>query len=74
VETGNDNCFTYLREHQTGTYLIALNFLGESQTLAIPDQYEGMLVISTHLDRTEKISLSALTLRPNEGIIIQIDR
>lgn len=74
VNTGNDNCFTYLREDHTGTYLIALNFSGESQTLAIPDFHNGVLVISTLLDRTEKISLSNLSLRPNEGVIIQIDR
>ncbi len=73
VDAGGDDCFVYLREHSTGKCLMALNFSDQSRTLSIPNMKNGSLVISTYLDRTETVSNSNLSLRPNEGVIIRIE-
>ncbi|MEE8568640.1 MAG: DUF3459 domain-containing protein, partial [Anaerolineales bacterium] len=73
VDAGGDDCFVYLREHPTGKCVMALNFTDQSRTLSIPNIKNGSLVISTYLDRTETVSNSNLSLRPNEGVIIRIE-
>ena len=73
VDAGNDDCLVYRREHPNGPCLIALNFTGETHKLSLPDIGNGQLVISTYLDRQETISLTKFTLRPNEGVIIEIN-
>jgi alpha-glucosidase len=73
VNPGIDECLVYRREHPTGKCLIALNFSSESRNLYLADSESGQLVISTYLDRQETISMNNLTLRPNEGVIIELN-
>jgi len=52
--------------------LIALNFSGDQRCISIPDEGAGQVVISTHLDREERVSLSRLELGPHEGVIVEL--
>ena len=53
--------------------MIALNFSNMEQTVdARSVAAKGQVVISTTLDREEAVDLSALTLRPNEGVIVAL--
>ena len=73
VEAGEDSCFIYIRDHPMGRTLIALNFAGSACTLSIPEEGKAVVILSTFLDREEEVSLSNISLRPNEGIIVEIN-
>ncbi len=66
--------FIYIR-HLLGhrPILIALNFTSQEQRLRLSQYGTGKLAISTHLDRSGSIDFSDLQLRPNEGLIIELD-
>jgi len=66
-------CFAYLRTlpGQTG-YLTAINFSPTEITLEYPNMATGNLVLSTFLDRREPLKFSKLTLRPYEGVLIEL--
>ena len=70
LDVGDDHCFVYLRAAGDERRLIALNFTDEQRCVSVPGEDEGRIAISTHLDREERVSLSGLTLRPHEGVII----
>jgi alpha-glucosidase len=73
VEALNDECFAYVRECLSERRLIALNFGDKTLHLDVSDQAPtGEIVISTLLDRSEFVTLDNLTLRPHEGIIIEL--
>ena len=76
VEAGSEDCFVYQREHGGKRYLVALNFTSEPRRLAIPRESAvegGKALLSTHLDRSGPVSLAALELRPDEGLLIEIE-
>jgi alpha-glucosidase len=68
------NCFAY-RRHIEGLdrLLVALNFSSDEVRLNLPQFGIGKLVISTHLDRAERVDMSNLLLRGDEGVIIELD-
>ncbi len=68
----DDDCFVYLRAAGDERRLIALNFTAGQHRISVPDEEAGQIVISTHMDREEKVSLSALELRPHEGVIVEL--
>lgn len=68
----DDDCFVYLRTAGDEQCLIAFNFTADQRQLSIPGWDTGRVVISTHMDREEKVSLWNLQLRPNEGVIIEL--
>ncbi len=72
VDVAYDDVYVYHRAVFAERYLIALNFAAEPRTLAIPDETAGRILLSTHLDREEAVSLDALTLRANEGVLIAL--
>ena len=72
LDTGDDDCFVYLRTAGDERRLIALNFAGDQRCISVPGEDAGQIVISTHLDREEKVSLSKLELRPHEGLIVEL--
>ena len=72
VDSGEETCFAYFREHPTGRILIALNFSDKPHHLSIKDECQSVAVLSTHLDRQDEVSLSKLLLRPNEGLLIEM--
>jgi alpha-glucosidase len=53
--------------------LVALNFSSEEQRLRLSQYGTGKLAISTHLDRSGSIDFSNLHLRPDEGVIVELD-
>jgi alpha-glucosidase len=65
-------CFVYWREARGERRLIALNFTAEPQAIAVPGATAGQIVLSTYLDREERVDLAPLTLRPHEGVILAI--
>jgi alpha-glucosidase len=71
LDAGYDDVYVYLREDGAQRYLVALNFAAEPRTLVIPGETSGHVVLSTHLDREEPVSLEALSLRANEGVLIK---
>jgi alpha-glucosidase len=75
VENGQEDCFSYIREHPIGRYLVALNFGTQHQALSLKSGFgdlHGRIKISTSLDRTEKINFTNFSLRPNEGVLAEI--
>lgn len=65
-------CFVYLREHAGVQYIIALNCSAQPQIISLSLAGQGHIVLSTQLDREGTIDLTALTLRENEGCLLQI--
>ncbi|GHO46733.1 alpha-amylase family glycosyl hydrolase [Ktedonospora formicarum] len=72
IAQSNPNCFVYLRQNGDQHYLVALNFSGEEQLVALPEQGTGRVLLSTSLDREGEHSLSELRLRANEGLLIEL--
>ncbi|MEA3339728.1 MAG: DUF3459 domain-containing protein, partial [Chloroflexota bacterium] len=75
LDVGDDDCFVYLRTAGIAgneRRLIALNFSGDQRRISVPGEDAGQIVISTHMDREEKASLSKLELGPHEGVIIEL--
>ena len=72
LDVEHEDCFVYLREHPEGSRLIALNFTDQPRSLSVPYGDRGGIALSTHLDRTEEVSLSEFSLRPHEGIIVEV--
>ncbi len=67
------DCYAYHRQHAEQTLLVALNFGGEALSLGLPDPRAGRVLIST-IDRTQgSIALDRLSLRPHEGIVVELD-
>jgi alpha-glucosidase len=57
----------------TNRYLVVLNFAGEPSNFhspAIPQQ--GIIALSTHLDREKEIVSGAVKLRAHEGLIVEL--
>jgi alpha-glucosidase len=73
AETDSADVFAYLREDGSSRFLIVLNFGERLQTLALRGLGQGRIVVSTHMDRTEPADASALYLRENEGVVLQLD-
>jgi alpha-glucosidase len=65
------DCFVYRRAHEKQVCIIALNFSTKQRKVPLSQYGAGKLVISTRLDRQEKISLANLSLRPHEGVIVE---
>jgi len=68
-----DDCYVYRRRAGDQRVLVALNFSGRDQRIAVADQGKGSVVISTHMDRAETIQLADFVLRGDEGIVIVIE-
>jgi alpha-glucosidase len=67
-----DECFVYLRELADQRLLIALNLSDTDQTIGDSTLGAGSIVLSTHLDREGQVDLASLSLRPNEGCIVEL--
>jgi len=72
LDAGSDDCFVYLREHASGRCWVALNFSDRAQRVPF-EEIAGKLVLSSYLDREESVSAPELSLRPNEGIIVELE-
>jgi len=66
------DCYVYLREHGSERKLGVLNFAAESAVVHLPLQGEGQVLLSTHMDRAGKQPVAEISLRPHEGLIIDL--
>ncbi len=66
------SCYVFLRAVDDQRLLVALNFSGEEQRVALPALGEGRVAISTYLDRQGPVNLSGLSLRGHEGVIVEL--
>ncbi len=73
IDVEADNCFVYVRETDDARCLIVLNFAAEARQVTIHGEDNGTIVLSTHLDREERVTLTSFTLRPYEGVIIELE-
>ena len=64
----------YVRSHETGDMLVALNFDDEPAVVRLPAAMSGNVALSTHMDRMEERVSGELALRPDEGLLIEVDR
>jgi alpha-glucosidase len=73
IDQPNPTCFVYQRQHAGEHCLVALNFSAQDQVVTLPEQGQGRLLLSTHLDREGPLRLSELQLRGNEGLLIRVE-
>jgi alpha-glucosidase len=74
VDAGQDDVYSYVREHEGRRVLIALNFGTAEHTLDFRSAAaQGRILISTHLDRTGPTDIASLPLRGNEGVIVALN-
>jgi alpha-glucosidase len=67
-----ESCLVYERESGDERLLVALNFTGQEQKVALPFSGAGKIVLSTNMDREGDVELSTFTLKPDEGCIIDL--
>jgi len=72
LDVGCGDCFVYLREAGNERRLVALNFAARECRISVPGESAGRVVISTHMDREGRESLSGLELRAYEGIVVEL--
>jgi alpha-glucosidase len=63
----------YLRSHPSGERLVALNFDDRPAGVRLPAGMSGRVALSTHMDRQEEGVSGELALRPDEGILLELD-
>jgi len=68
----NEDCFCYIRSHARKEFLVALNLSDIAQRIVLDSLKRGNIVISSHLDRDGEIDTPELSLRPNEGLLIEL--
>jgi alpha-glucosidase len=73
IDQPNPVCFVYQRQHTDEYCLVALNFSVQDQVVTLPEQGQGRLLLSTHLDREGPLPLSEVHLRGNEGLLIELE-
>jgi alpha-glucosidase len=72
VEVGGD-LVAYWRQQDGQRYLIVLNFSSQPQTFQPPEGTRaGRIAISTHLDRAGERLGGSVSLRPDEGIVVEV--
>ena len=67
-----NDCFVFERALAEDCFLIVLNFSEKALDLKLPEFSQGRIVLSTYLDRNERVASADLSLRENEGVIIEI--
>jgi alpha-glucosidase len=73
VEQESATCFVYQRQSSDQRCLVALNFSAHDQVVRLPEQGQGRLLLSTHLDREGLIPLAEMHLRGNEGLLLEME-
>jgi alpha-glucosidase len=71
-EEAQRNCFVFERQAGDQRVMVALNFSAQEQKLSLPGLGNGMIALSTTVDREGEVDLSDFNLRANEGCIVVI--
>lgn len=66
-----DGFLAYFREHDGRRFLVALNFGGGDA--GVEASMRGRISISTHLDREGESVDGSASLRPNEGVVMEVE-
>ncbi len=66
-----EGCFAFIRQDETDTFLIYLNFIEKEHNLVLPEN-SAKLVLSTYMDRQDIQIGSDYKLRPHEGLLIKL--
>jgi alpha-glucosidase len=70
---GDDDLMAYIRKTDERRLLVVLNLSDKPKYFSISElQCRGSLLLSTHLDRRREALHDKLTLRPDEGAIIEL--
>jgi alpha-glucosidase len=69
LEGAPQGCYAYYRATGAERLVVALNFTDQALSLQLPSG--GRILISTHMDRNERIE-RALTLRAHEGCLVAL--
>jgi alpha-glucosidase len=64
------NVMSYERSDGSGRLEILLNFGHRPESVSL--QGSGMVLLSTHLDRAGETVTGACSLRPDEGLIVEL--
>jgi glycosidase len=64
--------YVYLREFGSQKLLVALNFIAGEKIVSLPDLGKGVIKISSLMDRAGEVDLARLTLRPFEGLVVEL--
>ena len=74
VDSDNENIYVYKRTYgNSKSYLIVLNFSSKQHVINLLNTAnEGSVAISTLMDRKGKVELSKLSIRPDEGLVIEL--
>jgi alpha-glucosidase len=72
LDAGCADVFAYLRETDGQRVLVVLNFSGGEQLAALDGLGKGQVIMSTEMDRAERISLAEIFLRGHEGCVIEL--
>jgi alpha-glucosidase len=73
VDYPPNDCLIYLRQHDEQRRLVAINFADQPKTVAISGiEASGIIALSTLLDRDGTLNLHDFTLRPHEGLLIEL--
>lgn len=72
LDVGSAECYAFLREADDQRLLVVLNFSSQERTLAVPSFPAGRIVLSTCLDRGGIVDITGLSLRGDEGMIIDL--
>ena len=69
-----EDCFAFTRlATSEPTLLVILNFSSQDQKVSIPELGTGRITLSTSLDRSEQVDLRDLTLKGDEGLIVELE-
>ena len=74
LDTGDGSVLAYLREHAEDRVLVVLNFGAERRATDLSQEAAGRgeVLCSTHPDRTGRLDLAQLDLRPDEGMLVSL--
>jgi alpha-glucosidase len=74
IDVGQGDVFAYERAQDGDRYLVLLNFSDAACPVRVADLGErAVIVVSTHLDHQGMVDSTCLTLRPNEGLVLQLE-
>ena len=73
LDASGNGVYVYERSDEGKRLIVALNFTAEERTVEVSaGPLSGEVLLSTLLDREGPESLSPLTLRPNEGVVVAV--
>jgi alpha-glucosidase len=72
VQVEDSDCYVYVRACDGRRFAVALNFSAQPKTLNVPGGERGTVRVSTHMDGESQVDLRSLTLRPNEGCVVDL--